>query len=304
MTRFSVLLLWVLAFANLQALAQPGSAGMPLLKLGVDARTIAGGYVSALSDGPSSVSMNPAGLEPLSPNDATAHVTFSHQEWIQDTRTEFLAASAPVSTLGTAALSLLTTTVSGIEIRTRPGPPEGTFTARDLALGLSFATHVGTNITAGATARFLYQDMFVNEATGYSFDAGVRFLLPVEGLEAGAALMNVGRMTVLQLERTTLPSLLRFGGAYRGEMPDDLSYTVGADIVRNLPEKRFYGNVGGEVSFRKWVALRVGNEFGSDARGFTAGLGVAYGILTLDYALGALRQDLGTAHTFTLGLVL
>ena len=285
------------------ASAQVGNSGMPLLKLSVTGRSLAMGYTSALEDGPGAIQGNPAGVQYPAPSSGT-RLLFTHQEWIQDARTEFLGASTPLSDSQTLCLSLLTTTVSNIEIRTVPGPAEGTFTSRDLALGLTYAQELSEEVRAGVTVRYLYQKIFVNDATGYSFDAGVRVGLPVEGLDAGVAILNLGQMTVLQQERTKLPAMARGGLSYHYKPIDDISLAVTGDLVRIFPEKRFYGGVGGEVWFQQVVALRLGNEFGSDARGFAAGLGVAYGMFSLDYAFAKLSQDLGTTHTFTLGLVL
>ncbi len=291
----------LLLTAAVTGFAQVGSSGMPLLKLGVTGRAVAMGYTSVLEDGPSAVQGNPAGTE-LPGAGNFASLVFTHQEWIQDTRTEFLGASAPLADNQTLTFTLLTTTVSDIEIRTVPGPPEGTFTSRDMAAGLSYARELSASVRAGVTARFLYQKIFVNDATGFSFDAGARIALPVDGLEAGIALLNLGQMTVLDQERTKLPAMAKGGVGYHQDLNENFSYTVRGDLVRVFPEKRFYEGVGGEFWFQKLVALRVGNEFGSDARGFTAGLGVAYGMFSLDYALAKLSQDLGTTHTFTLGL--
>ncbi|HEX9007624.1 MAG TPA: PorV/PorQ family protein [Bacteroidota bacterium] len=274
---------------------------MPLLKLGVTGRAVAMGYSSTLEDGPSAIQGNPAGIG-SSGAGRTTMLLFTHQEWIQDTRTEFLGVTAPLGESQTIGFSLLTTTVSDIEIRTVPGPAEGTFTSRDMAVGLSCERKLSDAVQAGATARFLYQKLLINDATGFSFDAGARFALPVEGLEAGVAVLNLGRMSVLNQERTKLPAMARGGIGYRQMYNENFAYALRGEIVRIFPEKRFYEGIGGEVWFQSLVALRAGNEFGSEGRGFTAGLGIAYSMFTLDYALAKLSENLGTTHTFTLGL--
>ncbi|MGA9120970.1 MAG: PorV/PorQ family protein [Bacteroidota bacterium] len=283
--------------------AQAGASGMPLLKIGATARDVGMGYVVALADGPAAVQGNPAGLQSVD-TPRTMHLLFTHQEWIQDTRTEFLGASFPLGANQTLGLSLLTTTVADIEIRTRPGPAEGTFTSRDLAIGLSYARTIGNEIRLGVTGRFLYEKILVNEATGISFDAGIRAPLPIANLDAGIAILNLGSMTVLQSQSTVLPALARAGLGYTLLRSQDMDLRVEGDVVRVFPEKRFYAGLGGEFWFYNMVVLRAGNEFGSEGRGFGAGLGVQYGLFSLDYAFASLNQDLGSTHTFTLGLTL
>ncbi len=283
------------------AFAQPGSSGMPLLTLGITARDVGMGYVVALADGPAAVQGNPAGFQSVD-SPAATRLVFTHQEWIEDTRTEFLGASLPMGDDQTLGLSLLTTTVSDIEIRTRPGPAEGTFTSRDLAMGLTYARRIGPDLRIGLTGRFLYQKILINEATGVSFDAGFRTHLLTKDLDIGAAVLNVGSMTVLQTQSTVLPALARAGVGYSAFNTENFDVRVEGDVVRNIPDKRFYAAAGGEVFFQRMVALRLGNEFGSDGRGFAAGMGFRYGMFSLDYAFASLKQDLGTTHTFTLGM--
>jgi len=298
-----VVLIGALTLATASAVAQPGSSGMPLLTIGATARDIGMGYVVALAEGPAAVQGNPAGLQSLDTT-AVTRLLFTHQEWIEDTRTEFLGASLPLGNDQSLGLSLLTTTVSDIEIRTRPGPAEGTFTSRDLAMGLTYARTIGSDLRIGLTGRFLYQKILINEATGLSFDAGFRTHVLTNDLDVGLAVLNLGKMSVLQSQGTVLPALVRAGVGYAAWKTDDFDLRVEGDAVRNIPDKRFYAAAGGEILFQHMVALRVGNEFGSEGRGFAAGLGFRYGLFSLDYAYATIKQDLGTTHTFTLGLAI
>ncbi len=109
-----------------------GSSGMTFLKLGVSGRSVAMGDAMAASvSGAAATHYNPAGLLPRE-GAGNAELLFMHKEWIQDTRTEFLGARVSVSDPVALGFSVNTTTVSDIELRTRPGPAEGTFTSRSL----------------------------------------------------------------------------------------------------------------------------------------------------------------------------
>lgn len=276
---------------------------MPLLTLSATARDVSMGHILALADGPGAVQGNPAGIQELEPPPFAA-LLFTHQVWIEDSKTEFLGATFPLGAeqKQTLGLSLLTQSVPDIEIRTQPGPPEGTFTSRDLAIGLTYARFIGDDIRVGITGRFLYQKILINEATGISFDAGIKTPLLVEGLEIGASVLNLGSMTVLQNQRTTLPALFRAGAGYAVLREGDIEARVEGDVVRNIPDKQFYGGIGGEVWFQRMVALRLGDELGSEGRGFAAGVGIRYSVFFVDYAYANLKQDLGTTHTFTFGM--
>ncbi len=286
------------------AAAQAGNSGLASLKIGVSGRGVSmGDAMSALASGAAATYYNPAGLLVAPDSDAATELMFMHKEWIQDTRTEFLGGAFPLATGWAWGISLITTTVSDIEIRSVPGPPDGTFTARDLSLGLSFAHEVAQGVRAGLTAKFLYEKILINEASGYAFDLGVQSETPLENLKVGAAVANLGSMSALVSEKIKLPALARFGPAYAiGVGSGDEVITVAADGEYVFPESRFYLDAGGECTFLGLAALRAGYQFGSAGRGLSAGVGFSHGIVAFDYAYARVGSDLGDTHTFSLAL--
>jgi len=292
----------ILMLAPSLLFAQAGSSGMASLKMGVSGRGMAmGDAMSAAATGAAATYYNPAGLPRM--DGASAQIMVMHKEWIQDTRTEFLGSSVLLGEESAIGIGLSTTTVSDIEIRTRPGESEGTFTAREYALGLSYAQAFGERLRAGVTARFLYQKIFVDEASGVSADIGAQYMTPLEHLTVGAVLANLGSMSTLRNERTTLPALLRVGPAYDVDLGlSQLDLLAAADLVHIFPEHRSYLNTGAEFVLNKVVAARVGYQFGSEGRGLTSGVGIYHGILQLDYAFTHAAQDLGNSHTISLAI--
>jgi hypothetical protein len=286
--------------------AQPGESGMTFLTLGVSARGLAmGDAMCALASGPAATHYNPASLLPPDGQSSLTQILFSHKEWIQDTRSEFLGASMPLGKDQTLGFSVNTTTVSDIEVRVRPGPSEGTFTARDFSAGLSYAQRIDSTISFGISAKFLYEKILIDEASGFAADAGVRWQTPVEHLLVGASVTNIGSMSDLRTESTKLPTMLRIGPAYTfGAGESQLVCAVGADLIRVFPDKQTLVNAGGEVVFNDFVAARAGYQFGSDSRGLTLGIGILYKSLALDYAYARVGSDLGTGHTVSLAFTL
>ncbi len=287
-----------------QLYAQPGQSGMAFLKLGISGRgTGMADAASALASGASATYYNPAGLLPEEAVPAASQLMFMHREWIQDTRMEYLGASIALGDDNALGAAINSTTVSDIEIRTRPGPADGTFTSREFSAGLSFSHRFSPDLRIGVTGKFLYQKIFVDEGSGFAADVGAIWQSPIDSLVIGAAVCNLGSMSVLRSERTTLPSLLRFGPAYTIPLvQEQIEATVAADVVRIFPEQRNYLNTGAELKFNAMFAARGGYQFGSEGRGLTLGVGIAYGILVLDYAYAKLSSDLGDAHTLSLAL--
>lgn len=295
-------ILFILTASSLWA--QPGTSGFSFLKLGVSGRAVAmGDAMSAIVNGAAATHANPAGLVGENGVQPHADILFMHREWFQGTRSEFLAGLAPLDDENAIGAMISTTTVSDIEVRLRPGPADGTFTAREFAAGLSFARRMASDLRLGVTGKFLYQKIYVDDATGFAVDIGTVWESPVENLTLGGTFANIGSMNKLRDGETKLPALLRLGPGYRLVLPGEDLVLVGAmEYMRILPEHRNYLNAGGELTFNGLFAARAGYQFGADARGFSAGLGIHYGILSLDYAFAKIASDLGDGHTFSLSL--
>lgn len=290
-----------LGFAQEPANAQAGKSGFAVLKLGVSGEAIGmADAMTARSSGAASTYYNPAGLLG---GDKETEVLLMHKEWIEGSSTEFLGAAVPLSSEHALGVSVNLTSVSDVEIRTRPGPAEGTFSAKTFAGGVSYAQGFGSGIRAGITARFLYEKIFVDEALGGSFDAGVQVDSLVDRLSLGLTVANVGFTNHLRNEATTLPSLLRVGAAYFLPVPSvETEIGFAGDLVHVFPESASYFGAGAEVRFRNVVSIRTGTHFGETERGLTFGLGIHYGITTFDYAYSQIGLDLGAGHTFSLRL--
>jgi hypothetical protein len=287
------------------AFPQAGQSGLAFLKLGTSGRGIgmADAMVASV-DGAAATYYNPAGLAGSESNRKT-EILFTHREWIEDTRVEYLAGRIPLGTDDALGVAFNSTTVGNIEIRTGPGEAAGSFTARNFSGGVSYGRRVTENVTIGGSLKYLYEKILVDEASGFGVDIGARVQTPVENLTVGAAMANMGRMNSLRNESTKLPSLLRIGPAYSFSF-DEETYRglVAADFLRVLPDQKNFLNCGGEFVFRNLVAVRTGYQFGSEGRGFTAGFGVQYGMVGIQYAFAKLSEDLGDAHTISLLLSL
>ncbi len=283
--------------------ANAGGSGLSFLKLGVAARGVAMGDAAvAHAKGSEATFYNPAGLFPGG-NDGSGEITVMHKEWIQDTRTDFLGAIAELDDEQAIGISINSTTVSDIEVRSRPGPAEGLFTARNYSLGFSYARVLSENIRAGITGKFLYEKILVDEASGLAVDIGVQYATPIEHLSVGAAVDNLGSMNNLRNESTTLPSLLRLGGAYGfplDEIRSDL--ILASDYVLLFNESSSFASLGAELTFDRTIAARLGYTLGSEGRKLSTGLGVRYGLFSLDYAYAPLSEDLGNTHTVSVGV--
>jgi hypothetical protein len=289
---------------SVQATAGTGGSGMAFLKLGVSSQGVAmGDAMTASAAGAAATYYNPAGVLLRTP--ASPSLMAMHKEWIQDTRTQFIGTAFGIGENDAMGVSVNTTTVSGIEIRTTPGEAQGTFNARDLAVGISYAHQFDEHIRAGLTVRYLYEQILVDDASGFAGDIGVQVDTPVDGLVAGLALANIGSMNAMRDEAIKLPLLARAGVAYPLALPElDARIILAVDGMHLFREERTIGAVGAELTFASMVAVRGGYQAGSEGRGLSLGGGVRYGIVSVDYAYSKLASALGNGHTIAIGLTL
>jgi hypothetical protein len=302
LARFSAIAF--LALAGLaDAASQVGSTGMAFLKLGTDARSTAlADATSAIASGASAATQNPAGLIAAVDPGKTIDLLFTHREWIQDTRMEYLAVRIGLDSLQSLGVSLSSASTDDIEIRTRPGPAEGTFSARNASVGLSYARGFG-DLAIGITAKVLYEKLLVDDATGYAFDIGGRWQSPLPNLVLGAVLQHLGSMGMLREESTTLPATFRLGPAYRlGWESPRMDLLMAGDLAYVFEEGEPYASLGAELTYDRMFAARAGYQFGSEGRGFSAGVGLRYSLFQLDYAYAPIASELGNTHTISVGL--
>jgi hypothetical protein len=255
--------------------------------------------MTASVEGASSTYYNPAGLAREDTARST-QILFTHRAWIEDTRVENLAGSVSLTGNQAVGFAVNSTTVGDIEIRTHPGEAEGTFTARNFAGTLSYARQAGDDIWLGASVKYLYEKILIDDASGIGIDLGVQYRTPLENLSIGAMIANLGGMDALRSESSRLPTLARVGPAYSYRFGEGKYQALMAvDLLHLFSEGKTYTNVGGEIDFNRVIAVQLGYQLGSEGRGLTAGFGVRYGIVGLQYAYAKLAEELGNAHSFS-----
>jgi len=274
-----------------------GNTGLSFLKFGFGARNIAMGDAGAsASNDLSALYYNPSRLTLIEMNE----VMFMHSEWIQDVTSENFGIKWDMFGLPWA-IGLNYTSVSDIEIRTRPGDPDSKFNANYFYGSLSTGFYVWDELSFGTTIKYLYEGLLSDEATGWGFDFGLNYNLPIKGLTVSTVIKNLGSVNALRNEETKLPTDFRLGSAYNFNVESaKLDFVAVAELQTYLDTDDIHFNLGGDIIYDNLLALRVGYQSGFEARGFTAGLGLMWGNLRFDYAYLPFSLGLGNANLFSL----
>jgi hypothetical protein len=273
-----------------------GNTGLSFLKLGVTSRAVSlGEAVVANSIDASSTHYNPAAMF----LGAKVNALFMHNEQILGVRTEYLGVKVKMEKYA-FGFSLNNTAIADIEVREIAGEPLDKFTAQDIAIGLSAAYKINNELQFGITGKFIYEKIFIDNASGYGFDFGG--LYQKNNISIGASVTNLGSMNELRTEATKLPSAVRIGGSYLIMFPKITSgLQISIDGFKVMDGGSIHGNAGAEFTYKDFLSLRAGYQTGYEDRGLTTGVGLKYKAFTLDYAFVPYKYSLGNSHTFTLG---
>ena len=274
-----------------------GTSGLSFLKNGFGARNIAMSDLGVVGvNDLTALNYNPALLSEYQ----SPQVMLTHNQSIQDMSSQLVGASFSLWGLP-LAVGVNNTSINDIEVRTQPGELQSSFNAHYLFGSLSTGFKIYENLSFGVTTKYVYENLFSDEAAGWAFDFGLSYFDIIDGLDIGASYRNIGSLDKLRNEATTLPADLRFGLAYGfdvNSINSDVNLIGGIQKYTETDDTHIHA--GGEVLYDNIIAMRLGYMTGYESKGFTAGLGLNWEGLNFDYAFTPYSYGLGSAHTISL----
>lgn len=283
-----------------------GTVGATELLIPIGSRgTSMGGAVIADVTGVEAIYWNPAGLASLEGTE----VMFTHQPYLADIDVNFAGIATRIENLGTIGISAKVVSIGEMEETTEDFPNgTGRFFSPTLAvLGLTYAKILTANVSFGATAMFIHEDIFEVQATGVAFDVGFLYDPRWQGLTLGFSIKNYGPqmsfsgrgfLTELNQGRPGSPDSKAF------EMPSSINMGAAYDFLNDGPNlmtltgnfrsnnfSEDYYQSGAEYVFDGKYAIRAGYNFADQDKwiygaSFGAGLILALGEtdLTIEYS--------------------
>lgn len=294
--QIKILLLALIGLSVFSFAQSGGSNGLSFLKIGSGARNIAlGDNGVVFANDVSAIFYNPAQLNLSSPE-----IIFTHNAWIQDAATELLGVKFSLFNFP-VGIGINSTSIRGIEVRTKPGAVETTFNFHYFFGSLSTAFSLIENLSTGVTVKYLYEDIFYDNAEGVGFDFGLHYKTPVENLFISAVVKNIGTMNRLQKEATKLPAEIRVGPSYAFDFPEyKLSIQAGGEFQKYLAQNDSHVNFGTEIVYDKMLAVRLGYQTNYESKNISGGLGLFWNQFSFDYAMTPFSFGLGQAQTISI----
>lgn len=298
-----------------------GQSGWQFLKINGDSRqgALGGAYTAISSGDANSIFGNPAALSDIENIDLQVNVL----EWVADINYQSFAAGINLGQLGVVGVSLAMLDYGDIpETINSPSGSSGTipmltgssFSANDIAAGLSYSKKITDNLSVGGSIRWMQQQIAELSMSNLSMDIGTMYYTGFRSLRIAITARNFGpdsRFGGWSDEFQTQSDYVRMPLDFRAGMAMDFFDEVGSPhlltaVVEgdhpNDGKEKFH--VGVSYGFDGIFFIRTGYKFNYDVQKFTFGAGITYPfgttLGTINYAyvdFGELTQ----VHSFSLG---
>ena len=286
-----------------QNVSNKGTVGAAFLEIGIGARAEAmGGAYAAEAGRAEMIYWNPAGLAYINGMAAS----FTHARWLAETNFDFIGIAAPLPFFNAVvAASFTTLGVPEQEVRTVEAP-EGTsefYDARDFAVNMAVSSRLIDAFSVGVSGKYINQRIWTESASQVAFDVGVYYQTPLDGLQIGSSISNIGNdlrlsgrhlndiidpdrenmgvdniPVLYKTDGAPLPQIFRFGIAYETSLPGKGLLVSMVDLMHPTGSTESM-SFGMEYGFNELLFLRGGyqNLYERDhINGLTLGGGIQF----------------------------
>ena len=300
-----------------------GQAGWQFLKINGDARMRGlGGAQTATAHGDaSSVFGNPASLVDVH----GVEVAFHNTSWIADIGHKSAVIAGNLSEWGSVAFSVVTLDYGDMAETINTPTPAGDrtvevvtgnyFSAKDLAVGLTYSRFVTDRLSIGGTVKVLREQIAELYMNSWGLDLGTLYYTGFRSLRIGMIARNFGPDSRLvgwseefkaEAQDIRMPLDFRIGLAmdvFEGSEDGSLmTISVEGSHPSDGPEK---ANLGAEYQYNDMFFLRAGYRFNYDEESLTFGGGVRYKLDDVVFKVNYGYSDFGAlqqVHSISLGL--
>jgi len=183
-----------------------------------------------------------------------------------------------------------------VENRDDSGTLIGEYSPVDMNMMINFAMRMTPSTYLGMNAGVVYQKLNTASAYGLSTDLGFTYLPPLMDSQLSFSLRNLGVSSKMNIERIDFPVSAEVELS-KSFAFDTNSIMVGACMIKAIDED-IKSSLYGELELSDMLYLRSGYKLNYDAEDFSAGLGIRYRNVAIDYGWASFTEQLNDVHSF------
>ena len=219
----------------------------------------------------------------------------THNMWLADTQANMISYSyaRKIDHFGIAIRNL---DYGDIENRDDMGILIGNYHPIDIDATGNYARRLSPTFYTGVNLGILYQKLDTASSLALHTDLGLCYLPPVTNTKLSLAVRNLGVANKTDDERVKLPTCFEMD-INKGFTIADQHIFLGGSVIQTLDED-LKGSINLEGNIFQILSIRGGYLVGYDAQDFSAGFGVKYKNISVDYGYGAFNSELNDVHSF------
>ncbi len=277
-----------------------------------------GGAVTAIVDDPSALYWNPGAISRM----AQSMLYASQTNYLVGSNHKWVGLQLAIFDQHAIGISVNQVDYGDREKVTTVAMPDGTgefWEARDLSVGLSYASNITDRFSIGGTLKYIEQVIWHEKAWTGAADLGLLFITQFGGLQIGATIRNFGGemqlhgrdlrhridinpqnngnnetlVAYMKTDSWPIPLSFTVGTALPMSIGENLGIVLSADATRPTNNEETL-NIGTEISIYRVLQIRFGYQslFAlKTEKGFSCGFGLITPFLgkglTVDYSFQA-----------------
>ncbi|UCF63391.1 MAG: PorV/PorQ family protein [bacterium] len=266
----------ILIFAGSTILFANGTNSFNFLQMSIGSRAQGmGSAFTAMTADLNSIYYNPAGIG----FSYRPGLMFFHGQLYEDLAIENFSSVYPLPNRVTLSFGLSYLHLPAIkkyDINPQTGgfiDTGGEFQVYDFVPQLGISYRFPNDVAIGFQVKYLQERIDNITASGFAFDLGILYKIPVDYLSVGAAIQNLGPKLKYDQTSESLPLTYRLGIAY--QIPQYM-FTFSFDAVKTVSEEWEF-QPGMEVEFLNSFAMRAGYQFQQElGGGYNVGAGFKF----------------------------
>ncbi len=249
-----------------------GTVGGQFLKIGIGARAAAmGSAFVSVADDATALYWNPAGIARID----KSVISINHCAWLANTNLTQAGYIFHVGFMpGTIGISARSLYMDSQEVTTvfRPDGEGQSFSAGDMAIGVSYARSLTDKFSTGITASYVQSTLATYKSSAMVFDFGTLYNTGYRSLKVGMAIQNIGSDMTFIDQTVKMPTVFQVGLSMNlYESGNNLLMMCGD--FSHPPDNAERASWGMEYGFKEFFFLRGGYQFKYDLERFSAGAG-------------------------------